>query len=93
MTPSSGIRARKPILTFSAPDSICGDFPSGKLSNYASGFPFKLFDYTWESSALLYLLGMWSDDLYKHPEKRSIQEDVLTAKIEYGDIHFSIHRQ
>lgn len=74
-------------LTFSAPDSICGDFPSGKLSNYASGFPFKLFDYTWESSALLYLLGKWSD-LYKHPEKRNIQEDVLTAKIEYGDIHF-----
>ncbi|MBO5674095.1 MAG: NADAR family protein [Paludibacteraceae bacterium] len=74
------------ILTFSAPDSICGDFPSGKLSNYASGFPFKLFDYAWESSALLYLLGKWSD-LYKHPEKRDIQEDVLTAKIEYGDIH------
>ena len=76
----------QPTLTFSAPDSICGDFPSGKLSNYASGFPFKLFDYTWESSALIYLLGKWSD-LYKHPEKRNIQEDVLTAKIEYGDIH------
>ena len=73
------------ILTFSAPDSICGDFPSGKLSNYAIGFPFKLFGYTWESSEQLFLLGMWSDQ-YKHPEKLQIQEDVMTTKISYADL-------
>lgn len=75
----------QPTLTFSAPDSICGDFPSGKLSNYASGFPFKLFGYTWESSEQLFLLGMWSDQ-YEHPEKLKIQEDVMTAKISYADL-------
>ncbi len=72
----------QPIITYSAPGSMCGDFPAGKLCNMAGGFPFEALGCTWQSSEHLYLLGYWSD-LYEHPEKRAIQEDVLTAKNGY----------
>lgn len=77
--------AAQPIIMYSAPSSMCGtngDFPAGKLGNMASGFPFEAFGRTWQSSEHLYLLGWWSD-IYEHPEKQAMQEDVLTAKNGY----------
>lgn len=79
--------AAQQTIMYSAPGSMCGDFPAGKLCNMAVGFPFEALGHTWKSSEHLYLLGWWSD-LYPHPEKRAMQEDVLTAKSGYAAKRF-----
>ena len=80
--------AAQQTIMYSAPGSMCGDFPAGKLCNMAGGFPFEALGHTWKSSEYLYLLGWWSDRYEEHTDNLAIQEDVLTAKSGYAAKRF-----
>ena len=64
-------------IIYSRPGEVNDGFPTGKLGNMASGFPFEALGRTWKSSEFLYLLGWWSGS---DTANIAIQEDVLSAK-------------
>ena len=72
----------QPIIHYSAPNSMCGDFPAGKLCNMAGGFPFEALGYQWRGSEYLYLLGYWSAS--PSEQNNAIQHDLLSATSGYA---------
>lgn len=69
------------LMRYSKLDEVCDGFPSGKLGNQASGFPFTLFGQLWKGTEYLYLCGKYS---WEGDEAKSIQLDILSATCGYA---------
>ena len=78
--------AAQPVIYYSAPGDMCGEFPAGKLCNMAGGYPFEALGCRWKASEYLYLLGYWSAS--DTEQTATIQQDVLSAPSGYAAKRF-----